>query len=368
MGMTKYCSGALLFFALVPYVVLPCQDSTLTKIVRNSTVPAFKDIKYELEEDVEIGKGGSGNVLFYRVVDIEVDEEGNIYVLDGGLNKVHKFNEDGGYAGSFGGSGQGPGELEMASFMRINEAAEQILVKDQIKAEVFSLGGQYIKRINFKRSLLDFLIARDGALFCGTLTVGENEQKFLVCLTDETGVVLRIMAMYSWEVGRVEKFDSSTFVTSFSGFEHFVYLATCQNGFIYGNSEKYELTVVEDKFKSSFVISKDDQSPKFTPEEKREFRRFKLPSHKPFFYGLFSDEEGRVYVQRTPSRGRGEEQILVDVFSAEGDFLYQINLPRLTHKIKNGYLYAHFIDECAEFGTVKRMKISNWASLPKSKQ
>jgi hypothetical protein len=368
MSIYRYCCSILLFFFFVFCFSLFCQESSPTKIVRNSTVPIFKNIKYELVEDLEIGKEDNGSVLFYRVVDIEVDHRGSIYVLDSGLNKIHKFDKDGHFAGSFGGPGQGPGEFEMPSFMRINEIADQILVMDQgIKAEVFSLSGQHIKRISFKKDILDFQIVRDRILLCVISSVIENGYKYLICLTDETGTVSRILATYSWEPSRVEKIDSSSFVASFTGFEHFVHLAKGQNGFIYGHSKKYELTVFDDEFRSSLIISKDDKGDNFTAEEKRDYRKYNLSSHKPFFYGLFSDEEGRIYVQRSRSRAWEGEYILVDVFSREGDFLYKINLPRLTHKIRNGYLYAYCIDESSGFGTVKRMKISNWAKLPTHK-
>lgn len=59
-----------------------------------------------IDED-RIGGGGFG-----RIADLEIAEDGHIYVLDEIHRTVRVFEENGGPVRTFGGRGQGPGELE----------------------------------------------------------------------------------------------------------------------------------------------------------------------------------------------------------------------------------------------------------------
>ena len=109
--------------------------------------------------------------------------------------------------------------------------------------------------------------------------------------------------------------------------------------------------------------------PKFTSEERSMYKKMKfpVPDFKPYFYSIFSDSKGRIYVQRNKTvdviRGYGpfeKEKKQVDIFSKEGYFLYRASLPPNTCVIKDGFLYSRDLDE--EEGTeyVVRFKINNW--------
>lgn len=72
-----------------------------------------QDSGWSLEEDLRIGTvEGDSPELFGRVVDLEVDEEGRLYVLESDAGEVRVFGPDGTHLRSFGRRGQGPGELQ----------------------------------------------------------------------------------------------------------------------------------------------------------------------------------------------------------------------------------------------------------------
>lgn len=52
------------------------------------------------------------NVLFHMPEDIAFDNEGNIYVLDGGNQRIQKFDASGNYLATLSRKGEGPGELQ----------------------------------------------------------------------------------------------------------------------------------------------------------------------------------------------------------------------------------------------------------------
>lgn len=57
------------------------------------------------------GPKGEEGKLFFRLVDIAVDRQGNIYVADAGASKIYKLDQDGNLLLSFGTYGRGPGDL-----------------------------------------------------------------------------------------------------------------------------------------------------------------------------------------------------------------------------------------------------------------
>lgn len=81
------------------------------KVIKNPREPLYSEIKFELEEDLSIGREDDNNYLFYRVRDINVDNRGNIYVVDMSNYRVQKFDRNGNYLQTIGRYGQGPGEF-----------------------------------------------------------------------------------------------------------------------------------------------------------------------------------------------------------------------------------------------------------------
>jgi hypothetical protein len=68
------------------------------KIVKNPDEPVYGEIFFDLDEDLSIGKEDDENYLFFRIRGIQVDESGNIFVLDRGNFRIQKFDRDGNYS------------------------------------------------------------------------------------------------------------------------------------------------------------------------------------------------------------------------------------------------------------------------------
>ncbi len=85
------------------------------------------------------------NYQFYRISDLKVDREGNLYVLDSGNGRIQVFDIDGKYLKTIGRPGQGPGELDKPYGMYIRDNGE-ILVSKFRTIIIFSPDGKEIGR------------------------------------------------------------------------------------------------------------------------------------------------------------------------------------------------------------------------------
>ncbi|MFQ6070010.1 MAG: hypothetical protein ACE5LC_05725 [Candidatus Aminicenantales bacterium] len=48
------------------------------KVIKNPREPLYGDITFELDEDLSIGREDDENYIFFKVVRVEADSEGNI--------------------------------------------------------------------------------------------------------------------------------------------------------------------------------------------------------------------------------------------------------------------------------------------------
>jgi len=82
------------------------------KVIKNPQDPLYGEIKLELELDLSIGGDvADENYIFYSIREVEVDEQGNIYVLDSRQCRIQIFDKDGKYLQTIGCKGEGPGEF-----------------------------------------------------------------------------------------------------------------------------------------------------------------------------------------------------------------------------------------------------------------
>jgi hypothetical protein len=83
------------------------------------------------------------NYIFGSINDVEVDLWGNIYVLDGKMTRIVKFDRDGKFILRFGKKGQGPGEFGFPESM-VLDSDRNIYVLSSGKALVFDENGKYL--------------------------------------------------------------------------------------------------------------------------------------------------------------------------------------------------------------------------------
>ncbi len=142
----------------------------------------FEDIKIG-EPDLVIGleglEGHDDNYVFNSIEYVQLDQKGNIYILDRGRYRIQVFDEEGNFIQSIGRKGEGPGEFYLPNKFFIRN--EWIFVLDFRTIKIFSLEGRFVK--SFK---LDFQ-ATD-------IKVNEKKEIILLGLRND-----KIFHAFNWE-------------------------------------------------------------------------------------------------------------------------------------------------------------------------
>ena len=338
------------------------------RVIQNPEEPLYGEIQFELEEELSIGSKDDDNYLFYRVRGIAVDNQGSIYVADMSNHRIQKFDQNGKYLQTIGRRGEGPGEFNEPTKLLIDDKTKTLYVKDNRKIKVFDLTGNHIKDIFPKKYPFDFILDGEECI-CAKLASYAESGEFARDFSQINfqGEILKTFESFPFYWIQQKRIKGG-WTIGYSGYEHDLFIAGIDNQtFLFGFSEKYELSVLDREGVLLFKIKKDEPPHRFSSQEIRKLKKvphfYKLPPHKAYFYSLFTDSEKRIYVQTNHTMYKPDLDLEVDVFSREGYFLYQAKLPHYTHVIKNGFLYAYVLNEAKGMEFVKRYKIKNWYQI-----
>ncbi len=344
------------------------------RVVSNLQEPLYDDIRLDIVEDLRIGKEGDAQALFYRIRDIAADAQGNIYVDDYSNGRVQVFNPRGEYLRTIGRPGQGPGEFEYPKFIRIGGPKGLIHVMDRSRRiNLFDSQGTYLRSVTPEGGFKNYFPDADG----GFTIIGVARQddslnpEDVLSRISEDGKRKAVLARFPYTL-YMEKMEGGVLSAS-TGYELELHAAPLPgDALVYGYSRDYELVVIGQDDRKTLVIRKEENRPDFTAAEKAEFKRIPLPKLKPYFYGILTDSDGRIYVQKNMNtatkRGFGPvatAEMQCDVFSPTGVFLFRANLPPNTRAIDRGYVYSYDVDEDQGLEFARRFKIRNYQGLPK---
>jgi len=148
------------------------------------------------------------------------------------------------------------------------------------------------------------------------------------------------------------------------------------DSFYYGFSRKYQVSVADSDGRTIFIFAKDEKPQSISGEEKELTKKegifawtgsndfmkaIVFQDQRPYFTRFMSDDTGRLYVIRSKSiLEKDEQNSLIDVFSKDGLYLYEMTWSFIPALIKNGFLYEVREDEDTGDIKVIRHKIRNW--------
>jgi hypothetical protein len=349
------------------------------RIIKNPEAPFYGHIDLEVEENLAIGNVEDENYFFFGFTFLDIDHQGNFYVLDGGNKRVQVFSNEGVYLRTIGRGGQGPGEFGLPDGVFVNDTNGVIYVPDTTRrrATVFSAEGSYAKSIPLEGLNRSFCIGPEGCILLERETRGQSETRAYfsdLVLIDQTNASEKVIESHPDQIAKVIEGSKAGFV---HGYEHRFQFNTIEaKGFIWGFSSDYDLNVIDCQGSLLYRIQKDSPRISISEREKdivrdryrnspiKDVNNIPFPDHKPLFGRILTDE-GWIFVchYRSPLETKPEHSL--DVFDEQGYFLYTCNFPINPLLIKNGC--AYLIDTSDETGDVRiiRYKIMNWNQLKK---
>lgn len=327
-------------------------------VVKNPKEPVYKEGVCILEEELAIGGAeGREEYMLSRIIDVAVDDAGNIYAADMKENHIKVFDRNAGYLNTVGRPGQGPGEFSQIADIQITPRNE-LMVYDRLafKLTFFALDGNYLRSIHLK----------------GIQALRKNFRE------NVTG---------NYYVGTIEfqgKYGTNTFRSSREVRE-------------YGSDLTFIKTIVKDKFRNADVPLRQDMLARFLPsglilcgftdayefriispdgkvvrrvlkeyepieisDEEKERRGLadvkSVPKYFPAFQDFSMDEEGRIFVQ-TFGRQGDENKFYYDVFDPDGKYIVKMPSNALPEYWKNGKMYTIEYDEQG-YQYIKRYKVT----------
>ncbi len=333
-------------------------------VIKNPKEPMYGKDVFNMEEELSIGEAeGREDYMFSLIVSIDVDDEGNIYVLDIKERHIKVFNSDGRLMRIIGRKGQGPGEFQRPYTVQIT-AQNDVVVWDVMiqRLHFFSLDGEYNKSISTANLFNPPVINSEGNIVSlVNIDVAENPKYELQKLDLELNP---LAFYYSYQRPNFSRGGLNPFRSNLQ------WAVTNNNEIVCGHpDEGYELKIFNQQGKITRNIVKDYTPVKIPDETIKRATKQRLPPGSfysiPKYYSAFRwiivDEDSRIFVC-TWERTKDKTGRYYDVFSPEGKFIAKIPL---RHEmlmgrpiiLKRNKLYLVEADE-EGYQYVKRYKVT----------
>ena len=354
------------------------------RTVKNPMEPLYGDIALELDAVLVIKDKEASKYRFFQISRIIVDEDENIFALDIRRNQIYKFSKEGIFINRFGRRGQGPGEFERPIYLFINKP-QQIFVSDVRKIHVFNNSGEYIKGLSLNHNFTEFISDNQDNIIAVSHVVTEDGTKKSIVKYDSKGKETHKLADFETVQAEIRKNEDGkpSSLTVYHEYNYLPYMYPKDNTqFYYGYPSMYKLYLMDNSGNINMVIEKKESPQSITRKEKNHIvdgiekqlsrmnRRFsrvhiedacKFPPHRPFFNGIFSDENGILFIARVSSVIEEEgSNFNFDIFNSEGIYLYKSSLPFAPSYIDKGCIYRIRTNEDSGETNIIKYKVKNW--------
>jgi len=302
------------------------------KVIKNPKSPLYPASIFHLEQELSLGKAeGEEAYLFSDISGLDVDNDGNLVVLDYASAQVRVFDDRGVFLRTIGRKGQGPGEMEMPVFVQV-EPSSELFVFDYLRQNLitFSLGGKYLRQSRTRESFVPLRIDLQGNIV-GSVSLAPppidgRELKKYFLTKDQPLVIAR------------EGQDKNRQKTEMAVAKPRLACAVSQQGkIVWGKFDDYKLRVLDPQGAPIHFIRKkydplpfSEQDRKFHQDEYADWIRpggkLVFPDHFPAFMDISVDAEERIFVktyQRIEGTADGR---YFDIFDSDGKYLAKVQI------------------------------------------
>jgi len=270
----------------------------------------------------------------------DVDSEGSIFVFKPPMSQgelVYKFTSDGAFVRSFARRGEGPGEVPIATFQKINSRDEiWITGSSNSKIMVFDKDGNIIDEIQVGVWI---------GVFGNMLQLLENGNYLIRrSVPDPSTEGLNLeLSLYDSEFDKMKELDRIELDHPIRAdkiripLHAFVWSISKENVFVGNEDWGYEIHVYDLDGDRLRKIRKTYRPVKISREYKQKInkkleiappalkKKIDFPEHFPPFQCLFTDDKGLLYVM-TYVKGDNPKDYIFDIFNRDGIFISTMSL------------------------------------------
>jgi len=296
-------------------------DLTLEEIFRIDT---------EKDEMAEIG--------LTDIWRFDVDSGGNIYLLGYRFREysIFKFDKSGNFVTSFGRRGQGPGEVQRPTFIRVSSQDEiYVLDKGNTKLVIYGKDGELISETPVDPSLVEATPLNSEKYLVKRRTIPEDEASEFLALDS---LIICGQDFEKESELDIEKIPSISRITRFRPMFSVFYSLADSRIFV-GNSDKgYEIKTYDFHGNGLRKLRKQYQPVRVPEDLKEELekllaqrgRTVSFPEFMPPFQYLFTDDLGRLFIM-TYEKGEEPREYIYDMYNPEGVFFSRMRLDNYGH-------------------------------------
>jgi hypothetical protein len=317
-------------------------------IVKNPKEPIYKTPILELKEELSIGgPEASGEAVFARMGEFDVDDAGNFYISAArGDDHIRVFDRSGRYLRTIGRHGQGPGDIDGIGPLSFVRTTGELAVTNLRRRclTFFKADGAYVRDLRFEdpgysTSRLD----SKGRIYAagGLFDTEASYYEVRLAALDPEGKAIRILAKSPGQVkGKIGIW-----------MPNMPWAIDSSDNLIVGQSKEYELQVFKAGTHELLMRIRKAFDP--VPISDEELKRFKKPENSamPYefakqhaaFWTFFTSDTGLIFVATFEKADNGHN--IHDVFDKDGRLLARFPLRSQGLKISGGKYYALEEDE-----------------------
>lgn len=302
------------------------------------------------------------NYILAYIRSMQVDDEGNIYILDSKDLKVKVFNADGTYLRKFGTKGQGPGEFEGPLDLFIIDQTLSVFDFRNMRISRYSLDGHHLQDISLNELGLGGGFrpeAEDEAAVYGNLLEWKDDASVMLKLVKYDKKTKLISTISQVKINIKDPIG-----------DKFILRTREDKLVIWTYPKNYVIYLISDDGNTIKKITKEYNPVKITAEDKERILNMKYGGKDkippdldlvwPKYYSpinfLIVGDNHWLYVKTNEKNNRGE--IKNDVFNEEGNFrgsFFHDHLESIW-LIKNNMAYV-VTEDIEGFPVVKRYEI-----------
>ena len=344
-----------LSFILAGQIYSPARTGA-PQIVENPETPKYS----ENEAPELVFKREISVPLAGRRFSFDVDDSGNIYLLESLAGQISVYDKNGQLITQFGKKGQGPGEFENPFFLSVSNDNKIFVIDRPRKAfQIFNLQGKWLEQRRFPSlGMMNSLkIDSQGSLYI-------QDMRNLFALKDEERIRRGVAGL-----SRLSKFNrafekiseiavwDNVFLKRSPGAGYdlvlyhdiFYYQIAKGNTLYYGNSLTYEIRQLTSDGLLKKIIRKKTNRIATTKQDwinmMRDFPEWKeqnpeISKTKPFFFDFHVLDKIGLLVGTYEDEWNDQETLVCDLFDQDGVYIAKVRIPR--------YYYAKDQDTLSE--------------------